>query len=136
MSTEHEWKSDAATVLASLVAVLDACQNACINQFESVLISEADQLRAASRHFQLWLELHPGPNPDLRLQLIRVSRSVAYLATSLEVLARSSPNVSWRVAQRELTGLQLMIVETHSMMSDRHGRERQRSRPESAPGGG
>ena len=135
MSTKHDWKSDAAGVLASLVAVLDACQAACINQFGSVLISEADQLRAASRHFQTWLDAHPGPDPDLRLQLVRVSRSVAYLATSLEVLTRSSPNVSWRVAQRELTGLQLMIVETHSMMSDGQGRERQRSRPESAHGG-
>ena len=124
MSTNQEWRSAAGGVLASLTAVLDACQTVCINEFASALLPEADQLRAALSDFQTWLDVHPGPDSDLNLQFVRVSRSVAYLATSLEVLARSAPNVSWRVAQREVTGLQLMIVKTHSMMSDQQVRGR------------
>ena len=127
LSTYREWESGAGVALISLVAVLDACQSTCLNECSSALLSHADQLRAASRDFQTWLHDQPCPDPDINLRVARVSRSVAYLATSFEVLARAAPTVSWRVVERELTGLRVMVTGTYWMMSDRTMRRRRRT---------
>jgi hypothetical protein len=126
LSTYLEWESGAGVALISLVAVLDACQSTCLNECSSALLSHADQLRAASRDFQTWLHDQPCPDPDINLKVTRVSRSVAYLATSFEVVARAAPTTSWRVIGQELTGLRAMVTETYSMMSQRTTRRRRR----------
>jgi len=127
LSTYLEWESGAGVALISLVAVLDACQSTCTNERSSALLSDSDQLRAASRDFQTWLHDQPCPDPDINLRVARVSRSVAYLATSFEVLARSALTVSWGVAERELTGLRVMVTGTYSMMSGRSTPRRRRT---------
>ena len=127
LSTYLNWESGAGVALISLVAVLDACQKTCLNECSSALLVDADQLRAASRHFQTWLEDQPCPDPDVNLKVIRVGRSVAYLATSFEVLARSAPTVSWRVVDREIAGLRVFVTDTYASMRDRSARRRRRT---------
>jgi hypothetical protein len=127
LSTYLEWESGAGVALISLVAVLDACQSTCRTECASALLSDADQLRAASRDFQTWLHDQPCPDPDLNLSVVRVGRSLAYLATSFEVVARSAQTVSWRVVERELSDLRVLVADTHSMMSARSKRRRRRT---------
>ena len=117
MTNYREWQVEAGQLIEAILAVLSACERTCVNRVPTALLSDADQLLAVSRNIDNWIPSHLCPYPDLGVQLARVARSYAYLATSHEALVRSAPWIDWRIVEREIRGLHTLVAETLFMMN-------------------
>ena len=98
------WKSGFEPVREALLAALQQCETTCERRWAPALLSDADQLRAASRTIRQWSLGHPCPHVDFDGALARLARSYAYAAISLETVARGS-SATWLVADHELKTL-------------------------------
>jgi hypothetical protein len=64
------WESGITPVLHSAMAVLNACDRACECQWAPALVAHADQIGAAARTVEEWVEDHHCPYPDLDFLLV------------------------------------------------------------------
>ena len=108
METIGEWKTGFEPVREAFLAALNLCDSTCERRWAPALLSDADQLRAASRTIQQWSSGHPCPYKGFDGVLARLARSYAYAAISLETVAKGS-STTWLVADHELRALRRMV---------------------------
>lgn len=115
MDTLGEWKRGFEPVLAAFQAALNQCDSTCERRWAPALLSDADQLRAASRTIQRWISAHPCPDVDFDDALTRLARTYAYAAISLETVAKGS-SATWLVADHELRALHRSVAKVLTML--------------------
>ena len=118
MDAFEEWESGFTRVLEAFVAAMNQCDATAHRQWAPALVADADQLRAASRTIEGWCADHPCPDRDLDILLVRVARSYANAAASLESVAKGAPS-TWLVVDQELRGLHGMVAKVLTMLFDR-----------------
>jgi hypothetical protein len=110
-----EWKTGFKPVLEAFVAALNHYDSTCERRWSPALLSDADQLRAASRTVQRWSSGHPCPHVGFDDVLARLARSYADAGTCIEAVARGS-SITWLVADHELRRLRTMVVKVLTML--------------------
>jgi hypothetical protein len=115
VDTIGEWKTGFEPVRQAFLAALDHCDSTCERRWAPALLSDADQLRAASRTIRRWSSGHPCPHEGIDGVLTRLARSYAYAAISLETVAQGS-STTWLVADHELTALHRMVAKVLTIL--------------------
>jgi hypothetical protein len=115
VDTFGEWRTGFSPVLEAFLAALNHCDSTCKRRWAPALLSDADQLRAASRTIQRWIPAHPCPHEGFDGVLARLARSYAYAAISLETVAAGS-SVTWLVADHELRALHRSVSKVLTML--------------------
>ena len=115
MDTFGDWKTGFRPVLEAFLAALQQCESTCERRWAPALLSDADQLRAASRTIRRWSSRHPCPHVDFDGVLARLARSYAYAAISLETVAKGS-SATWLVADHELKALHRSVAKAITML--------------------
>jgi hypothetical protein len=110
-----EWKTAFKPVLEAFLGALSQCDSTCDRRWAPALLSDADQLRAASRTIRRWSSGHPCPHVDFDGALARLARSYAYAAISLETVAKGS-SATWLVADHELKALHRSVSKVIAML--------------------
>jgi hypothetical protein len=110
-----EWKRGFEPVLGAFLAALEQCDSTCERRWAPALLSDADQLRAASRTIRQWSLGHPCPHVDFDGVLARLARSYAYAAISLETVAKGS-SATWLVADHELKALHRSVSKVLALL--------------------
>jgi hypothetical protein len=87
------------------MAVLNACDRVCESRWSPALVAHADQIQAASRSLEAWVQEHECPYADLDLLLAGMARSYAYLAGSLMELSAAASPGAWGELARDLKGV-------------------------------
>jgi hypothetical protein len=87
------------------MAVLNACDRVCECQWAPALVAHADQIQAASRSLETWVQEHECPYGDLDFLLAGMARSYAYLAGSLLELSVVDSLGAWGELARDLKGV-------------------------------
>ena len=105
MNAFRQWESGITPVLHGAMAVLNACDRVCEVQWTPALVAHADQIQAASRTVEGWLEMHHCPYPDLDFLLAGMARSYVYLASSLLAMATEDSAGAWGELARDLKGV-------------------------------
>ncbi len=117
MSKFEQWESEVTSVLELSMNVLNVCRRTVAEECGSALISDADQTKAVARQMAEGLVDHPCPSPDVGVQLTRLARSFLAFGNSLEVSASWAAIIDWKVIDRELRGLHLLIAQTLVMIN-------------------
>jgi hypothetical protein len=115
VDTFGEWETGFSPVLEAFQTALDHCDSTCERKWAPALLSDADQLRAASRTIQRWISAHPCPREGFDGVFARLARSYAYAAISLETVAKGS-SVTWLVADHELRALHRSVSKVLTML--------------------
>jgi hypothetical protein len=110
------WESGITPVLHSAMAVLNACDRACECQWAPALVAHADQIGAAARTVEEWVEDHHCPYPDLDFLLVGMARSYAYLAGSLMELGAADSIGAWGELERDLQGVHRSVARVLAAM--------------------
>jgi len=115
VETFGEWKTGFRPVLEAFLGSLNQCDSTCERRWAPALLSDADQLRAASRTIWRWSSRHPCPHVDFDGALAGLARSYAYAAISLETVAKGS-SATWLVADHELKALHRSVCKVITML--------------------
>ena len=128
MDTFGEWKRGFKPVLKALLAALNHYDSTCERRWAPALLSDADQLLAASRTVERWSSGHPCPNAGFAGVLARLARSYAHTAISLETVAKGS-SATWLVADDERKRLHTTVAKVLTMLYEQseHPARRQSS---------
>ncbi len=105
MNAFREWESGITPVLHGAMAVLNACDRVCESQWTTAVVAHADQIQAAARTVESWLEEHQCPYADLDFLLAAMARSYSYLAGSLMEMASTDTAGAWGELERDLKGV-------------------------------
>ncbi len=105
MNAFREWESGITPVLHGAMAVLNACDRVCESRWAPALVAHADQIQAASRSLETWVQEHECPYADLDFLLAGMARSYAYLAGSLMELSAADSLGAWGELARDLKGV-------------------------------
>ncbi len=105
MNAFREWESGITPVLHGAMAVLNACDRVCEAQWTTAVVAHADQIQAAARTVEAWLEEHQCPHADLDFLLAAMARSYSYLAGSLMEMVTADTAGAWGELERDLKGV-------------------------------
>ncbi len=115
MESYRDWEKSFQPIWAGTLVVLDQCDRMSGRQWAPALVSNADQLRTASRTLEAWISDHPCTDGNLETTIARAARSFAYAASGLESAA-TQRSCTWLVVDRELNGLHKMVAKVNSIL--------------------
>ncbi len=105
MNAFRQWESGVTPVLHASMAVLNACDRVCESHWAPAVVAHADQIQAASRTIEAWLQENKCPYADLDYLLVGMARSYTYLAGSLMEMAAEESTGAWGELARDLKGV-------------------------------
>jgi hypothetical protein len=112
----RNWESGITPVLHGAMAVLNACDRACESQWTPAVVAHADQVHAAARTIEAWLDEHQCPYADLDFLLAGMARSYRYLAGSLMEMATADTAGDWGELDRDLKGVHSSVARVLTAM--------------------
>lgn len=105
MNSFRQWESGVTPVLHASMAVLNACDRVCESHWTPAVVAHGDQILAASRTIEAWLQENRCPYADLDLLLAGMARSYADPAGCLLAMATEDSAGAWGELAHDLKGV-------------------------------